>query len=116
MTVYSVLERRPVRSLYLLGTVPKAVQDAARNGRPAARLLDPKNPTRWPSTEWGAADHKALAKFSDPNWRSARTPDVEFVQEQAVGAVRVGGSEDLDFGDLRTLNRLDEDGAVIFRS
>lgn len=121
ITIYSALERRPVRSLYLLGTTPKVVWDAANRSKLAARLLNPKDPNRWPATEWSAADQKILSKYYGSDWRSALTPDVKFVQEAAVTAVRVGAAEpaaddQLDFGDLRTLNNLDEDGAVIIQS
>jgi len=137
VTLYSLANHRPLRTFCFLGDVPRNVLQAARRGRPAADLRDPRRPARWPHTQWPAADQALLQRHYGKGWYELLVPDVSFLLPVAETA-KTGGDEDgddedsgsedvagggedvtggdenaLDFGDLSGLNRLDEDGAVI---
>jgi hypothetical protein len=133
VTVYSCTEQRPVKSYYFLGDAPKAVRAAARRGRLASRLFNAQAPFAWPNTKWTTADESTLRTYYGKSWRSALVPNLRLLRpsdshdeavpsrcaldakpdEPEVEFVRGGDESTFDFGDLNTLNRMDEDGAVI---
>jgi hypothetical protein len=121
VTVYSCQERRPIRTVYLLGNVPKNVLAAARRGKPTARLDDPNNPNRWPNTTWKADDAEVLKRHYGSDWRKLLIPELSLVRDESnpttVGSdstrATTGGGEDFDFGNLGSLNFLDEEGTII---
>lgn len=133
VTVYSCTEQRPVKSYYFLGDAPKAVRTAARRGRLASRLVNVQTPCAWPHTKWTSADESTLRSYYGKSWRSVLVPNLRVLNpsqdpeneppsrcaraadpdEPDVEFVKGGDDSSFDFGDLNSLNRLDEDGAVI---
>jgi hypothetical protein len=113
VTVYSCLEQRPLHTCVLLGNVPTRVLRAAKQGTMTARRADPKNPNAWPETKWGAVDGELLRGYYGPAWKGALVPDVGFVAAGDGAAAQAEGGSEMQFGNLRNLNALDEDGAVV---
>jgi len=115
VTLYSVRERRPMHSVYFLGNVPKAVIAAARRGKVPAQMSNPASPNHWPNTVWNAADSATLKSQYGPGWRKILIPDVGAVLD-TTGTdplTKTGGDEDFDFGNLGSLNQVDDEGAII---
>lgn len=128
VTIYDCVQKRPLRSYYFLGKIPSDILAAARRGT-VSSAAGKEPAAHWPPTKWSTKDAAKLASYYGPRWRDLLTPDCSLVLEtggeesaETTGgeesAETTGGEESAetaepDFGDLRNLNILDEDEAVV---
>jgi hypothetical protein len=112
---------RVVRAFFFLGSVPRAVLEAARRARP--RGADPRN------VDWAAGDKATLHAFYGARWRELLTaedppPPEPLGLSAAMAPIFSGGARakfggeaaaELDFGDLGAIDE-DEDEAPVGRA